>query len=146
MLSLLLASLHHLTLLGLIVMVSRQGFLLQQSPLPLAALGKLDKGVGMGSGFMLVIGICRVLWGEKGWAFYQGNPFFWAKMATFVLIGLLSIRPTLLFIRWERAHARDRSYTPPDKELAVSRQFIVIELALVCLLFIFAAAMARWPF
>lgn len=100
MLSLILACLQHLTLLGLIIMVGRQAVLLEQTPLPILPLSKLDKGVGMGSGLILVIGLSRVIWGEKGWAFYQSNPFFWAKMVTFLLIGLLSIGPTLMFVNW----------------------------------------------
>jgi hypothetical protein len=46
---------------------------------------------------------------EKGSAFYFGNPFFNAKMALFVLVGLVSIYPTVRFIKWRaqmRAGAR----------------------------------------
>jgi len=35
----------------------------------------------------------------KGSAFYFGNPFFNAKMALFVLVGLISIYPTVRFIK-----------------------------------------------
>ncbi|WP_242914250.1 hypothetical protein [Brevundimonas pishanensis] len=74
MLSLILACLHHLTLLGLIVIVGRQAVLLEQTPLPILPLSKLDKGVGMGSGLILVIGLSRVIWGEKGWPFTNPTP------------------------------------------------------------------------
>lgn len=146
MLSLILACLHHLTLLGLIIMVGRQAVLLEQTPLPILPLSKLDKGVGMGSGLILVIGLSRVIWGEKGWAFYQSNPFFWAKMVTFLLIGLLSIGPTVMFVRWHKQSAANTTFTPPLNELQKSKNFIRVELALVGFLFVFAAAMARWPF
>lgn len=146
MLSVFLACVHHLTLLGLIVMVGRQAVLLGQHPLPILLLSKLDKGVGMGSGMILIIGLCRVFWGEKGWAFYQSNPFFWAKMTTFVLIGLLSITPTLMFVRWHKQYVANAAFTPPVNELEKSKRFILVELVLVGFLFVFAAAMARWPF
>ena len=146
MLSLLLACAHHLMLFGLILMVGRQALLLQQSPTPVLALSRLDKGVGMAAGLMLVIGICRVLWGEKGWDFYQSNPFFWAKLGTYILIGLLSVGPTIQFIRWHKQHLADSAFAPPSPEVAKAQQFILVEVVLVGLMFVFAAAMARWPF
>lgn len=146
MLSFLLACAHHLMLFGLIVMVGRQAQLLQQSPIPILALARLDKGLGMGAALLLIIGVCRVLWGEKGWAFYQSNPFFWAKVATFILIGVLSVGPTIQFIRWHKQHLADSAFAPPAAEIAKAKHFILVEIALVSLLFVLAAAMARWPF
>ena len=43
---------------------------------------------------------------REGSAFYFGNPFFNAKMALFVLVGLVSIYPTVRFIKW-RAQMRE---------------------------------------
>ena len=146
MMSLVLACAHHLMLFGLIIMVGRQAVLLQQTPTPVLALSKLDKGVGMGSGAMLVIGTCRVSWGEKGWDFYLSNPFFWAKMATFLVIGLLSIAPTLMIVRWHKKYAADRAFAPVSSDVSKAQRFIKLELVLIGFLFVFAAAMARWPF
>jgi putative membrane protein len=33
-------------------------------------------------------------------AFYAASPFFHAKLGLFVLVGLLSVYPTIRFIRW----------------------------------------------
>ena len=84
--------------------------------------------------------------GGKGWAFYEANPFFWAKIATFALIGLISIRPTLAILRWRKAARTAPDYVPPQAELTAARRAIGLEILLLIPLLAFAAAMARWPF
>jgi putative membrane protein len=86
-----------------------------------------------------------VIWGGKGWAFYEANPFFWGKIAAFVAIGLLSIGPTLLFFRWRKA-AAGAAYAPPPAELKRARTWVGLEALLLVPLLACAAAMARYPF
>ena len=87
-----------------------------------------------------------MIWSGKGWAFYEANPFFWAKMGLFVLMALVSIGPTLLFIRWRRAAAGAAAFTPPAQELKRARTWVRLEALLLILLLGCAAAMARYPF
>ncbi|MGZ9114159.1 MAG: DUF2214 family protein [Brevundimonas sp.] len=47
-------------------------------------------------------GACRVFLHGKGSTFYEANPFFWTKLATFGVIGLISIAPTARFLAWAR--------------------------------------------
>ena len=61
---------------------------------------------------IIVVGVGRVLFGLKGWEFYVYNWAFWAKMAAFALVGLLSIQPT---IRLHRAGARPRPAIRPSR-------------------------------
>src|SRR5512147_232772 len=70
-------------------------------------LSRVDLFYGISAGLVILAGVSRVMWGAKGWAYYQAQPFFWAKMATFALIGLISIPPTLTFMRWNRAARAD---------------------------------------
>src|SRR3546814_16164031 len=58
---------------------------------------------GASAGAVLVIGLLRVFFFEKGAAFYFTNIPFLAKLALFALIGLLSIRPTREFLSWRSA-------------------------------------------
>ena len=67
---------------------------------------RADMFYGVSSVLLILAGISRVLWGEKGWAYYQVQPFFWAKMATFAVIGILSIAPTRAFMRWVKSLQR----------------------------------------
>jgi putative membrane protein len=59
-----------------------------------------DKWFGIFAGVVLVVGFLRVFYFEKGKAFYTSNPFFHAKLTLFVIIGLVSIYPTVRFIKW----------------------------------------------
>ena len=57
---------------------------------------------------------------------------------TFAGIGLLSVPPTLVFIRWRKAGG-----APDDAGIARVRRYVHVELTCFVLLLIFAAAMAR---
>ena len=59
------------------------------------------------------------------------------------MIGLVSIPPTLQFIRWARAFRRDPAYMVPAAELERARRFVLIELHLLALLPLFAVMMSR---
>lgn len=146
MLDLGLAIVHHITVFGLVALLAMEWVMLRDATVDPARLTKVDAGYGLVAGLAVVIGICRVIWGGKGWAFYEANPFFWAKMGLFVLMALVSIGPTLLFIRWRRAAAGAEAFTPPAKDLKRARTWVRLEALLLILLLGCAAAMARYPF
>ena len=70
--------------------------------------------------------------------YYEHNAFFWAKLGTFALIGLLSVPPTLAYLRWRREGG-----APDPQQVAGVRRLLWAEVLLFALLPIFAAAMAR---
>ncbi len=146
MLDLGLAIVHHITVFGLVALLAMEGVMLKDATIHPARLTKVDAGYGLVAGLAVVIGVCRVIWGGKGWAFYEANPFFWGKMGLFVVLGLVSIGPTLLFIRWRRAAAGAAVFTPPAQELKRARTWIRLEALLLIPLLGCAAAMARYPF
>lgn len=104
---------------------------------------RVDLFYGASAVLLILAGVARVAWGAKGWAFYQGEPFFWAKMAVFALIGLLSIGPTRTFMRWNRAYGADPSFAPSESEVKGVRRYVMIETHLIALLLAFAVLMAR---
>jgi len=65
----------------------------------------LDVHYGAAAGVVLVTGLLKVFWFGKGAAYYGGNPFFWALVALFAAVGLLSLPPTLYYLRWRGATA-----------------------------------------
>lgn len=85
----------------------------------------------------LATGLLRLFFYAKGVGFYTSNPAFWAKMALYVVIAVLSIKPTRTFIRWKRGAA------PAAEEIAGARRFIHIELGLLTLMPLMAVLMAR---
>jgi putative membrane protein len=90
----------------------------------------------------LATGLLRLFFYAKGVGFYVGNPFFWVKMALYVAIALLSIRPTRAFIRWKRA-AVTGGAGPTGAEVAAARRLIHLELGLLALMPLMAVLMAR---
>jgi putative membrane protein len=140
----LLASGHHILLLLLVSVLAGEAVLLRQNPsvAALKALGRLDAIYGASAGLLLLMGGARLTWGAKDIAFYSGNMVFWLKMALFVAIGLLSIIPTLRFIRWRRAHAATGAL-PDAQAWAHTRKLAMTQLHILPLVAIAAAAMAR---
>ncbi len=146
MLDLTLAVLHHILVFGLVAMLAIERTLLKAPVIESRRLAGLDGGYGLTAVLVLVVGVVRVIWGGKGWAFYEANPFFWAKLAIFTVIGLISVLPTIAFIRWARASKADAGWQPDAAAISSARRWVGIELLLVFPLVACAAAMARWPF
>lgn len=104
---------------------------------------RIDLFYGASAVLLILAGIARVIWGAKGWAYYQNQPFFWAKMATFGVVGLISIAPTRTFMRWVKQAGVDAAFAAPEAEIKRVRRLVMIETQLVALLLLFAALMAR---
>jgi len=143
---LVLAILHHLAIVSLIAILAFESALLRPgiTPQNLSRVTRVDAGYGVTAGLVIVIGVCRVIWGIKGAGFYLSNPWFWAKMASFAAIGLFSIPPTLALLKWRKQSRSDVAFVPPDAEIARLRGFIGAQVGLLALVVAFAAAMARY--
>ena len=89
----------------------------------------------------LLVGFARVVYGAKGWDFYAGNPAFWVKIGLFALVGLLSIVPTLRFMRWRKETAGGAAIDA--ERTAATRGWIHVEMAVLMLIPVAAALMAR---
>ena len=146
MTDLLLAILHHIAVFGLVAALAMEGFALRAPAIDPVRLVRLDAVFGATAVLVVVIGVCRVVWGGKGWAFYEANPFFWAKIGLFATIGLISILPTLAFFRWRKAAAGDPAFAPPTSAVKRVRLWVGLEALLLVPLLACAAAMARYPF
>jgi putative membrane protein len=90
----------------------------------------------------LATGLIRLLWYAKGLGFYLPNPAFHVKMTLYVVVALLSIRPTLRFLRWKRVLGQGGP-PPADDEVRAVRRLIHLELALLALMPLMAVLMAR---
>lgn len=104
---------------------------------------RIDVFVGASSVLLIFAGVARVIWGAKGWIYYQAQPFFWAKMAMFAIIGLLSIIPTRAFFRWVKAARSDAAFAAPEAEVKRARIAVTAEAHLAAVLILFASLMAR---
>lgn len=109
----------------------------------LQQVGRLDGVYGALAGLIIIVGFARVIWGDAGWQFYVFNWVFWAKMALFLAVGLLSIRPTLEIARWRRKGKADHAFIVPLHEIDLVRRYFVYEFIVLAFIPIFAALMAR---
>lgn len=105
-------------------------------------LQRVDLWYGISAGILLVAGLLRVYVFEKGANFYGANPLFWVKMILFLLVGLLSIHPTIRYIRWGNP-AEDKTFEVPDAEHKRIRLLLNLEVIGLALILFAAPAMAR---
>ena len=74
----------------------------------------LDAVYGISAITTLLAGLTLWFWVGKPADFYSSNPVFQAKVAVFVLISLLSIYPTLFFIK-SRTTGLDSIMVPKNR-------------------------------
>ena len=102
-----------------------------------------DRWYGIFAVAILVVGFLRVYYFEKGSAFYFANTFFRVKLALFVVIGLLSIYPTVRFIKWRSQMSGGKAPTVAQAEYRTIRTILRLELILLLAMVLCAALMAR---
>jgi putative membrane protein len=143
--STLFAFLHHLCAFALVAALAIEFTLIRQE-LTLASARRLqvaDIVLGMAAGTLLVIGLLRVFFFEKGAAYYWHSPAFLAKFGLFIIVGLLSIVPTTEFLSWRDAIEGGKA---PVMNAATRKRvtmIIHIELAAIVVILLCAAIMAR---
>ena len=106
---LLLAIGHHLAVFLLVAILAAEFALLRPGlggP-RIGQLARIDAAYGGVATLVIVVGVLRVIFGASGWDYYVGNYAFWAKMAAFLAVGLLTIQPTLAIRRWFKAGGDD---------------------------------------
>ena len=143
--STLFAFLHHLCAFTLVAAVAIE-FTLVRQELTLATARRLqvtDIVLGMAAGTLLVIGLLRVFVFEKGADYYWHSHAFLAKFGLFLIIGLLSIVPTLEFLSWRDAIAAGQVPVMDASTRKRVTMIIHIELAAIAVILLCAAIMAR---
>jgi len=139
------AFLHHLaafTLVGALVaelILIRDNLTLKNARMIQLA----DMTFGVSAGVLLIIGLLRVSYFEKGASYYLHNVPFVAKMSLFVLVGLLSVYPTVEFLSWRKSVKQGQAPAVTDRKLCAIRSIIQWELIGVVLIVLCAALMAK---
>tara|TARA_R110002124_G_scaffold109676_12_gene262910 strand:- start:40165 stop:40617 length:453 start_codon:yes stop_codon:yes gene_type:complete len=136
---------HHLAVFALIGVVAAEFALLRPGlgGARLAQLARIDRAYGLVALLVVAAGVGRVMWGKVDASYYLANHVFWGKMGLLVIVGLLSIQPTMALLAWNRALKADDGFVVPDDQLKTSRRFVHLQVAGLALIPLFAAAMAR---
>jgi putative membrane protein len=104
---------------------------------------RMDAAYGVAAAVLLVVGFCRVLYTEKGSAYYFHSIPFLVKVSLFLIVGLLSIYPTLQYLSWRSAL---RAGKAPALEAPLRRRLrliVHVELTLLFVIMLCAAMMSR---
>jgi putative membrane protein len=141
----LLAYLHYISIYTLIVFLTAEAVVLRPDMTPeiRRRLARYDAVFGMAALAVLVTGVLRVLYGAKGAAFYLHNPVFHVKIGLYILVGLLSIMPTVAILRWKKQGKTLPDFVPTPAEIAKVRRWVMIESHLIIFIPLAAVLMAR---
>ena len=113
-------------------------------PLPVARrLAAADAVLGVAAVLLLVIGLCRVFFFEKGAAYYFHSHAFLTKLTLFLLVSLVSVVPTMEFLAWRKALRAGQAPAVRPEKLRLIKRIIHAELAAVLVILLCAAIMAR---
>lgn len=104
---------------------------------------RVDLAYGISAGLLLLVGLLRVFFFEKGVNFYTNNPFFWVKMTAFAVVALLSIDPTIRYIRWNRTLRQNKVPEISEPEYRRTRLLLWLEVIGIAVILLAAPLMAR---
>ncbi|QJR16180.1 DUF2214 family protein [Usitatibacter palustris] len=141
----LLAYLHFIAIFILFAFLSCQLIMLR-SPLDATAIRRLaivDMVYGASAGLVFITGLLRLFYGAKGSDFYLHAWPIYVKVGLFLAAGLLSIKPTLTFLRWRRAVNSNPTWELTEADRVSMRRVVLIELHLLAMVPVFAVVMAR---
>ena len=140
-----LAYAHFVAILSLVVFITSEAALCRPEWLNAAVvrrLGRLDLLYLGAAVAVLLTGLARTYWGTKGGGWYWQQPLLHAKLTLFVVIGLISLKPTFAFIRWRR-QLEASGALPGEAEVRSVRRLIMVQAHLMLLLPLAGSWLAR---
>jgi putative membrane protein len=142
------AFLHHLAAFTVVAAIAVE-FVLLRGPLTFWSARRLqvvDLILGAAATVLLIVGLARVFWFEKGAAYYFHSHAFLTKFGLFILVAILSIVPTLEFLSWRKAVQAGQVPAVAADKLRRVRMIVHIELAAIVVILLCAAIMAKGGF
>ena len=130
---------HFLGIIVLVACLSFEHFIVKKemSRAEIKRLSLVDSIYGISALIVLTAGFLLWFWVGKSAAYYSGNWIFHTKLTLFILVGLLSIYPTIYFIKNRKGH--------PDEMIRVPKSVIMMirmELLIVLILPLLAVLMS----
>jgi len=113
------------------------------TPTSARSVMRMDAAYGIAALVLLVVGFLRVFYTEKGAAYYFASGSFLTKLTLFIIVGLLSIYPTMTFLGWRKALREGRVPEFAAGTRRKVRVLIHIELTLLFVIMLMAVMMAR---
>ena len=104
---------------------------------------RADRFYGISAILILIFGSLRVVYFEKGAEYYFNNTFFLLKMGLFIIVGLLSIYPTICYTRWNSELKLDIAPELSIQAVQKLRKIIHTELVVIIGILLCASLMAK---
>jgi putative membrane protein len=139
------AFLHHLMAFTLVAALAIE-FNLLRGELTLWSARRLqaaDLILGVSATVLLIVGLARVFFFEKGAAYYFHSHAFLTKLLLFIIVAGLSAIPTIEFLSWRKATRAGEVPVVAANKLKRVRMIVHIELAAIVVILLCAAIMAR---
>lgn len=106
-------------------------------------LPRIDSIFGVSAGVLLVVGLLRVVYFEKGAGYYFHDAFFLTKFVAFLIAAAISIYPTALFLSWRKALQQGVVPEIPAAQARRARLCMMLELTAIVVVLFCAPFMAR---
>ena len=107
------------------------------------SLATIDLIYGLSAILVLTTGLLRWFVYGKGYDFYMSSPLFHIKLTLFIIIGILSIFPTIKFLKWRKQIKRGDEPVITEKGVKNLLMFIRIELLIITVIPLIAVLIAR---
>jgi len=145
MTSAIMAFLHHLAAFTLTaaIIYEHTAFRKDLSLAEARRIQRMDIIYGISAGFLLIVGLLRVFYFEKGAPYYAQNLFFWTKMIGFALAALLSVYPTIRFVSWNKFFRQNQAPVVSEQDASRIKLVLRLELLAIVVILFSAAMMAR---
>ena len=141
----LLAYAHFLAILTLVVFIASEAALCRvewMNAKVVERLVKVDMVYGIAAVAVLATGFARTWWGIKGTVWYWTNPLLHVKLALFIIVGVISIFPTLTYLRWRKV-LRSSGSLPAEVEVRKTRKLVMIQAHIIAVIPLVAVFLAR---
>jgi len=104
---------------------------------------RTDRVFGIAATVLLVVGLLRAIYFEKGAGYYFANAFFLTKLTAFVAASVISIYPTVLFLSWSKALREGGTPEMSAAQIRRARMCLMLELTAIVVILFCAPLMAR---
>jgi len=104
---------------------------------------RMDAVYGVAATVLVIVGLSRVFYTEKGAAYYFASGTFLAKLLLFIIVGLMSIYPTMKFLSWRGALRDQRVPAVEPATIRTVRKIVHAELTLIVIILLLAPMMSR---
>jgi putative membrane protein len=139
------AFLHHLAAFTLVGALAVEVALFKP-PLTIVQARRIQRAdlvFGIAAGVLLVVGLLRTVYFEKGAGYYFANAFFLTKLIAFLAAGVISIYPTVLFLSWGKALREGATPQMSVSQVRHARMCLMLELTAIVVILFCAPLMAR---